>query len=37
MRNPSDTTASQREGDSEEKHWMQRLSAIVLNGLNLMD
>ena len=37
IRHPSDTTASQRERDSEEKRWMQRLSSIVPEDLNLMD
>ena len=36
MHHPSDTTSSQRERDIEEKR-MQRLSSIVLKGLNLMD
>ena len=37
MCQPSDTTASQREWDLEEKRWMQRLSSIVPKGQNLMD
>ena len=37
MHHPSDTTSSQRERDTEEKRWMQRLSSIVPKGLNLMD
>ena len=37
MHYPSDSIESQRERDLEEKRWMQRLSSIVPQGLNLMD
>ena len=37
MHHPSDSIESQRERDLEEKRWMQRLSSIVPQGLNLMD
>ena len=37
MHHPSDSIESQRERDLEEKRWMQGLSSIVPQGLNLMD